>query len=82
MFETSCAVQALQLARGKSSGDALWHACTRQGEGTRCKGACFRYVFLNCLQELLLANNRIDIAAGGLGGADGPGLLALPLLEV
>lgn len=35
-----------------------------------------------CVQELLVANNKIDLASGGLGGVDGPGLVSLPLLEV
>ncbi|CDJ51422.1 hypothetical protein EBH_0000680 [Eimeria brunetti] len=35
-----------------------------------------------CPQELLVANNKIDLAAGGLGGVDGPGLTSLPLLEL
>ncbi|KAL8448657.1 hypothetical protein Emed_003658 [Eimeria media] len=39
-----------------------------------CKGVCD-------LQELVLANNNIDIPAGGLGGSEGPGLAAVPLLE-
>ena len=29
-----------------------------------------------------MANNIIVVAAGGLGGPDGPGLMSLPLLEV
>ncbi|KAL8454369.1 hypothetical protein Emag_001396 [Eimeria magna] len=32
-------------------------------------------------EDLLLANNNIDIPAGGLGGSKGPGLSAVPLLE-
>ncbi|KAL8434823.1 hypothetical protein ACSSS7_002960 [Eimeria intestinalis] len=31
--------------------------------------------------ELVLAHNNIDITAGGLGGSEGPGLSAVPLLE-
>lgn len=30
----------------------------------------------------MVAHNKIDLSAGGLGGVDGPGLLSLPLLEV
>ncbi|KAL8431212.1 hypothetical protein Efla_000157 [Eimeria flavescens] len=36
---------------------------------------------LPLLRELLLAHNNIDIKTGGLGGSEGSGLLALPLLE-
>ncbi|KAL8270362.1 hypothetical protein Esti_005720 [Eimeria stiedai] len=36
---------------------------------------------LPLLRELALANNNIDITAGGLGGSEGPGLSAVPLLE-
>ncbi|CDJ38498.1 leucine rich repeat protein, putative [Eimeria tenella] len=38
---------------------------------------------LPCLEasELVVAHNKIDLSAGGLGGVDGPGLLSLPLLE-
>ncbi|CDI73759.1 hypothetical protein EPH_0000430 [Eimeria praecox] len=40
------------------------------------------YYHNSICSELLVANNKIDLAAGGLGGADGPGLISLPLLEV